>query len=102
MTMTRDSYITLSKNITTMATITEDNEVMREMKQNLAQKIHDDILTLLEKYEEPCLALKMSIDIDASVSIVHYSGNGRRSNPPMTIAETKANYSTHGIINWND
>ena len=44
----------------------------------------------------------MSIDIDASVNIVHYSGNGRRSNPPMTIAETKANYSTHGTTNWND
>lgn len=85
-----------------MATIKEDNEVMQEMEQNLAQKIHDDILALLEKYKEPCLALKMSIDIDASVTIVHYSGNGRRSNPPMTITETKANYSTHGIINWND
>lgn len=85
-----------------MSIITEDNEVMQEMKQNLAQKIEDDILALLEKYKEPCLALKMSIDINASVNIVHYSGNGRRSNRPMTIAETKANYSTHGIINWND
>ena len=85
-----------------MATIKEDNEVMQEMKQNLALKIHDDILALLEKYKEPCLALKMSIDIDASVHIVHYSGNGRRSNPPRTIAQTEANYSTHGIINWND
>jgi hypothetical protein len=85
-----------------MTTITEDNEVMQEMKQNLAKKMRDDILALLEKYKEPCLALKMSIDIDASVNIVHYSGNGRRSNPPMTIAETKANYNTHGIIDWND
>jgi hypothetical protein len=85
-----------------MATIIEDNEVMQEMKQNLAQKIHDDILVLLEKYKEPCLSLKMSIDIDASVNIVHYSGNGRRNKRPITIAETKANYSTHGIINWND
>jgi len=85
-----------------MATITEDNEVMQVLKQNLALKIYDDVLALLEKYKEPCLALKMSIDIDASVNIVHYSGNGRRSKPPMTIAETKANYSTHGIINWND
>jgi hypothetical protein len=85
-----------------MAIIIEDNEVMQEMKQNLAQKIEDDVLALLEKYKEPCLALKMSINIDASVNIVHYSGNGRRSNPSMTIAETKANYSTHGIINWND
>ena len=85
-----------------MATITENNEVMQEMEQNLAQKIHDDVLALLEKYKEPCLALKMSIDIDASVNVVHYSGNGRRSNRPMTIAETKANYRTHGIINWND
>lgn len=84
-----------------MAT-TKDNEVMQEMKQNLAQKIHDDVLTLLEKYKEPCLSLKMSIDIDASLNIVHYSGNGRRSKRPMTIAETKANYSIHGIINWND
>ena len=57
---------------------------------------------LLEKYKEPCLALKMSIDIGASVNIVHYSGNGRRSNLPMTIAQTKANYSTRGITNWND
>jgi hypothetical protein len=85
-----------------MATQTENNEVMQEMKQNLAQKIKDDVLALLEKYKEPCLALKMSINIDASVNVVYYSGNGRRSNPPMTIAETKANYSTHGIINWND
>ena len=85
-----------------MTTITEDNEVMQEMKQNLAKKMRDDILALLEKYKEPCLALKMSIDIDASVNIVHYSGNGRRSKPPMTIAETKANYNTHGIIDWND
>ena len=85
-----------------MTTIKEDNEVMQVLKQNLALKIYDDVLALLEKYKEPCLALKMSIDIDASVNIVHYSGNGRRSNPPMTIAETKANYSTHGIINWND
>ena len=84
-----------------MATI-ENNEVIQEMRQNLAQKIQHDILALLEKYKEPCLALKMSIDIDASVNIVHYSGNGRRSKPPMTIAETKANYSTHGITNWND
>jgi hypothetical protein len=85
-----------------MVTVTEDNDVMQEMKQNLAQKIHDNVLALLEKYKEPCLALKMSIDIDASVNIVHYSGNGRRSNPPITIAETKANYNTHGITNWND
>ena len=85
-----------------MATITEGNEVMQVLKQNLALKIYDDVLALLKKYEEPCLALKMSIDIDASVNIIHYSGNGRKSNPPMTIAETKANYSTHGIINWND
>ena len=85
-----------------MATIKENNEVMQEMKQNLAQKIHDDVLALLEKYKEPCLALKMSIDIDASVNIVHYSGNGRKSNPPMTIAQTTADYRTHDIINWND
>lgn len=84
-----------------MATI-ENNEVMQEMKQNLAQKIHDDVLALLEKYKEPCLSLKMSININAKVNVVHYSGNGRRSNPPMTIAETKADYSTHGVINWND
>ena len=84
-----------------MATI-ENNEVMQEMKQNLVQKIENDILALLEKYEEPCLALKMSIDINASINIVHYSGNGRRSNPSMTIAETKVNSSTCGVINWND
>lgn len=85
-----------------MATTKGNNEVMQEMKQNLAQKMHDDVLALLEKYKEPCLALKMSIDIEASVNIVHYSGNGRRSNPPMTIAETNVKDSTHGIINWND
>ena len=84
-----------------MVTI-ENNEVMQEMKNNLAQKIEDDILALLKKYKEPCLALKMSIDIDASINIVHYSGNGRRSNTPMTIAETKVNSSTCGVINWND
>ena len=38
-----------------MATI-ENNEVIQEMRQNLAQKIQHDILALLEKYKEPCFA----------------------------------------------
>ena len=80
----------------------QENEVINEPRQTLCKNIQSDVLKCLNKYKEACLSLKMSINLDANVRVVHYSGNGRRSNPPMTIAETKANYSTHGITNWND
>ena len=77
-------------------------EILSEMKRELADKIKKDIENVLENYKEPCLALKMPIDLKANISVVHYSGNGRKSNPPMTIAESGVGFTLSDVENWND
>lgn len=78
------------------------DEVLEEMKSQLADRIRKETDEFLQRYSEACLAMKMTVDLTASINIVHYSGNGRRSNRPMTIPEVKVSVKTSGIINWND
>lgn len=80
----------------------ENDELIIEMQHDLAAKIQKEVEEYLQKYKAACLALKMSIHLDANINIVHYSGNGRRSNRPMTIAEVGVGYNTSGVTNWND
>lgn len=77
-------------------------EILHEMKWELAHKIKKDIENILENYKEPCLALKMSIGLNANINVVHYSGNGRKSNSPATIAESGVGFTLSGVENWND
>lgn len=79
-----------------------NDEIMAEMKNILAEKIENETKAVLEKYHEACLALKMSVSINANITVTHYSGNGRRSNRPRTIAETNVRCETSGIVQWND
>lgn len=77
-------------------------EILNEMKWELAQKIKKDMEGVLEGYKEPCLALNMSISLNANINVVHYCGNGRKSNKPMTIAESTVGFKLAGVENWND
>lgn len=78
------------------------DEILEKMKYQLADKIRKETDEFLQRYKEACLAMKMTVDLTASINIVHYSGNGRRSNRPMTIPEVNVNLKTSGVINWND
>ena len=80
----------------------QENEVINELRQTLCKNIQSDVLKCLNKYKEACLSLKMSINLDANVRVVHYSGNGRKNEKPITIAETSVCYNTSGVTNWND
>lgn len=82
--------------------MTQNNKIMQDMKTQLVERIEREVTEFLNQYGEPCVALGTSVYLDAKISVVHYSGNGRKNNRPTTIAEINVSSNTSGVCEWND